>query len=78
MVDSRQHWTNKERPKSSLIQTAGDQIGEGLGCDLSFLAETVHVDFVAEEIGDGAHVCREASEPQIARGCVVEDLGEVV
>jgi hypothetical protein len=78
MVDSCQHRTDEERPKPPLIQTATDEVGERLGRDLSFLAETVHVDFVAEEVGDGAHVGREAGESEVAGRCVVEDLGEVV
>ena len=78
MVDSRQHWADKEWPEPPLIQTATDQVGERLWRDLTFLTETVHVDFVAEEIGHSAYVGREAGEPEVAGWCVIEDFGEVV
>jgi hypothetical protein len=78
MIDSRQHRTHKERPKPSLVETAADQVRKRLGRDLSLLAEPVHVDFVAEEVGDCAHVGREASEPEVARRGVVKDLGKVI
>jgi hypothetical protein len=78
MIDSSQHRTDEERAKPPLVETAADQIGERLGCDLSLLAEPVHVDFVAEEVGYGADVGRQTGEPEVARRGVVEDLGEVV
>lgn len=63
MVDARNYWRDKVRSKPPLVQTAGDEIGHGLGRNGAFFAEAIHVHFVAEKIGDGGYVGGEAGEP---------------
>lgn len=77
MVDARYYWRDKVRTKPPLIQTAGHEVGHGLGRDGALFAETVHVYFVAEEIGDGGDVGGEAGETQVDIA-EREDLGVVV
>lgn len=78
VVDAGDHRRHEVGSEPSLVQTGTDQVGQGLRGDVSLLAESVHVDFVAEEIGDGDHVGREARQAQVGGGSVVEDLREVV
>lgn len=78
MIDSRNDRRYKIRAESSLVQTRADEVRQRLGGDVSFFTEAVHVDLVAEQIGNGGYVGCEARETEIGGWCVVEDLGEVV
>lgn len=78
MIDSRNDRGHKIRTESSLVQTRADEVRQRLWGNVSFFAEAVHVDLVAEQVGDGGYVGCEARETEIGGWCVVEDLGEVV
>lgn len=69
--------TDEVGAEAALVQGRGDEVGEGGGRDVALLAQAVHVDLVAEQVGDGGHVGGEAgqTEEDVA---VLEDLGEVV
>ena len=45
---------------------------------MALLAQPVHVDLVAEQIGHGVDIGGETSQAEVGRRGVVEDLGEVV
>jgi hypothetical protein len=77
LVDTRNHRTNEVRAEAFLIQTRAHEVRHGLGADVAFLAEAIHVDFVAEEVGHGVDVGGEAREAE-EDVAVLEDLGEVV
>lgn len=77
MVDAGNHGADEIRPEALFVQAARDQVGHGLGRDLAFLAQAVHVNFVAEEIRHGRYVRGEARQPQVYVA-VAEDFGEVV
>ena len=78
MVDPREHRADEVGPEALLVQAARDKVRERLRADVALLTQPVHVDFVAEEVGHGAHVGGEAREPEVERGCVGEDFREVV
>lgn len=78
MIDSRNDGGHEIRTESSLVQTRADEVRQSLWGNVSFFTESVHVDLVAEQIGDGGHIGSEARDTEISRWCVVEDLGEVV
>ncbi len=77
MINPRDDGTDEIRPEALLVQAARDQVGHGLRRDGALLAQPVHVDFVAEEVGDGGHVGGEACEAEVDVA-VGEDLREVV
>lgn len=77
MVDPRNHRTDEVRAKPFLVQRTANQIRHRLRADLSLFPQTIHVDFVAEKVCDGADICCEASETEVYV-TVGEDLGEVV
>lgn len=76
-IEPRDDGTDEVRPEAALVQGAGDEVRERRGRDRPLLAQAVHVDFVAEEVGHGGHVGGEARQPEVD-GAVGEDLGEVV
>lgn len=78
MVDACDNGTHEPRPKPLLVQTAAHEIGECLRTDVPLFAQAVHVDFVAEGVGDGLDVGGETCQAQVDGGRVREDLGEVV
>ena len=78
LVDARDHGTHKPRAKPPLVQTTAHQIGERLRTDISLFPQPVHVDFVSEELADGADVGREPREAEVDLRAVGEDFGEVV
>lgn len=77
MVQPCNHRAHKIWPKPLLIQTGRHQIRHRLRRYLALLAQAVHVDFVAEEVGDGGDVGGEAGETEVDVA-VGEDFGEVV
>ena len=77
LIDACHNRTDEVRTESLLVERTGDQIGHRRRRDVALLAETVHVDFIAEEIGDCGDVGGKASETQVDIA-VGEDLGEVV
>lgn len=77
LVDAGDDGADEEGPEPALVQGAGDEVCEGGRRDVALLAQAVHVDLVAEEVGDGAHVGGQARQAQV-HVAVVEDLGEVV
>lgn len=77
VVDAGNDGADKVRAEAALVEGRRDEVGHGLGRDLALLAQAVHVDFVAEEVGDGRHVRGQPRQAQV-HGAVVEDLGEVV
>ena len=78
LINPRDDGTHKPRPKPALVQTTAHQIRERLGADIPLFPQAVHVHFVAEELGDGADVCREPRQAQVGLRAVGEDFGEVV
>jgi hypothetical protein len=78
MVDPCQHRTDEERPKPPLIQTRAHEVGERLGADVALLSQSVHVHFVAEEVGYRQDVCRQTCQAEVDAGAVLEDFREVV
>ena len=77
LVDTRDDGADKVRTEPLLIQRRRDEVGHGLGRDVALLAQAVHVDFVAEQVGHGRHVGGESRQAQ-EYVAVLEDLGEVV
>lgn len=77
LIQTSNYRADKVRSKPLLIQRARNQVGHRGWRDVSFLAQAVHVDFVAEEVGDGGDVGCEACETKVDI-TVGEDLGEVV
>lgn len=77
LIETCNHRANEVGTESLLVQRTGDQVGHCRGRDVALLAETVHVYFVAEEVGDCRHVCGETGQTKVDVA-VVEDLGEVV
>ena len=45
---------------------------------MAFFTETVHVDFVSEQVSDGRDIGSKAGDAQIDGGAVGEDFGVVV
>lgn len=77
LVDPCNHRADKVWAEALLIQRRRHEVRHGLRADVALFAEPVHVDFVAEEIGDsrdiGGETCQ--AEEDVA---VLEDLGKVV
>jgi len=78
LIQPRDHRTHKPRSKPLLVQTRADEVCQRPWARAPFLAQPVHVDTVAERVGDGANVGREAREAEERRRRVLEDLGKVV
>lgn len=78
LIDARHNRTHKPRAKPPLIQTTAHEIREGLRTYIAFFSQSVHVDFVSEEFGDGGDIRGETSEAEVGGGSEVEDFGEVV
>lgn len=53
VVDSGNDGADKVWTETALVERARHEVGHCLRRDLAFLAETVHVDLVAEEFADG-------------------------
>lgn len=53
-------------------------MSQRLWADVAFFSEAVHVDFVAEGVGDGLDVCGESRQAEVGGRAVREDFGEVV
>ena len=75
MVDAGNHWTNKVRAESFLIQCRAHKVRHGLRGYGSLLAQAVEVHFVTKEIGDSGDVGSKASEAEVDRA-VGEYFGE--
>lgn len=78
LIDARHHGAHEPGAEAPLVQARTHELGEGLRADVPLLAQTVHVDLVPEELGDGGDVGGEAGEAEEGGGAVGEDLGEVV
>jgi len=76
-VEARDDGADEVGAEAALVEGGGDEVGEGRGRDGPLLAQAVHVDFVAEQVGHGDHVGGEAGQAEVD-GAVGEDLGEVV
>lgn len=76
-LETRNDRADEVGAKPALVQRRRNEVGEGRGRDVALLAQTVHVDLVSEEVGDGCDIRGESrqAEEDIA---VLEDLGEVV
>lgn len=77
LIDASNNRADEERPEAALVQRAGHQVGEGRRGDVALLAQAVHVDLVAEQVGNGADVRGQPRQPKVDVA-VGEDLGEVV
>jgi hypothetical protein len=77
LVDAGNHRADKVRAEPLLVQRRRDEVGHGLRRDVALFAQPVHVDFEAEEVGDGGDIGGEARQAQ-EDVAVLEDLGEVV
>src|SRR3982074_2179770 len=59
LIQACHNWRHEERPKPALIQRTGHQVCHGAGTNIAFLAQPVHVDFIAEQIRHCRYVCCE-------------------
>lgn len=78
MVDACHNRRHKVRSEPPLVQTTRHQVRHGLRGDISLFSEPVHVDFVAEEIGDGGYVCCKTRETKVDLIAEGKYLGIVV
>lgn len=78
LVYASHHRADKIGTEAALVQAGADQAGHGLWADVSLFSQTIHVDFVAEEVADGGDVGGQAGEAEIDAVREGEDLGHIV